>query len=128
MLAEISVVKAYWQYINTQQFSELAELFTPDAAIAFPNTQEIFVSVAKFIEFNNDYPGSWSAEIQDIFQSGNQIITITKVWEKSEPISFFVTSLFQCNNNRISSMVEYWSENSSPPEWRKTRGYTRTTC
>jgi len=116
--------KQYWEIIDSAEFNKLEKLFSKDAQIILPNTNEIFVDVQSFIKFNKEYPGRWYAKIVDIEQTEKKVITITRVWTKESNLSFFVTSIFKFEKDLICEMKEYWSEISDPPEWRISKKYT----
>lgn len=124
MTSNIEIATEYWRLIDTAKFEDLIALFADNAAIILPNTNERFKSIESFVKFNRDYPGRWYAEIIEIESIGEKAISITKVRDEAESMSFFVTSVFEMNNGKIYKMKEYWSENSERPEWRKDNRYT----
>ena len=46
-----------------------------------------------FLRANCEYPGDWSGEVERIEQTGNIVITVTRVWAKE--MSFHVTSFLK---------------------------------
>ncbi len=119
-----SVVIRYWEIINLADFDMLEGIFDKDAMILLPNTDEAFHSVKDFIQFNKDYPGKWHASIEMKEEVKDLVISITRVWNDDNSMSFFVTSVFKIINGKILRMEEYWAENSQRPEWRRDNKYT----
>ena len=66
---------------------------------------------------NCDYPGNWSGEVERIEQTGNTVITVTRVWSKD--MSFHVTSFFDIKEEKIKTLDEYWGDDGPAPQWRK---------
>jgi len=116
------VVK-FWEVISGAEFDELLNLLAEDCEIIFPNTNEIFISPQKYVEFNKAYPGRWYATVKDIMVEKNRAISITLV--ESNENSFYCTSVFEFSKDKISRIYEYWGDNGSVPSWRTGKGFTK---
>jgi hypothetical protein len=106
----------YWMNIASQNEMELKKYFHEDACIRWHNTNEQF-NVSEFLRANCEYPGDWSGEVERIEQTGNIVITVTRVWTKET--SFHVTSFFEIIDAKIKTLDEYWGDDGPIPQWRK---------
>ncbi|HHU72980.1 MAG TPA: nuclear transport factor 2 family protein [Clostridiales bacterium] len=106
----------YWEHVALQNELELKNYFHEDACIRWHNTNEQF-NVSEFLRANCDYPGNWSGEVERIEQTGNTVITVTRVWSKD--MSFHVTSFFDIKEEKIKTLDEYWGDDGPAPQWRK---------
>ncbi len=110
-------IREFWEAIVHQKETEIRKYFNKIAIIRWPNTNEEF-SLEEFIEANCKYPGKWDGEIERIEKIEDLIITITRVFNIENTISFHVTSFINIKDNKIISMDEYWSKDGEAPKWR----------
>jgi hypothetical protein len=113
-----TVIEQFWNIISTAEFERLNDIMMENAVITFPNTRELFRNTQKYVEFNKQYPGRWFTEIERVHEIENIIITTVKVTAPDLGVSAYVTSYFELQNQKISSITEYWGDNGNPPEWR----------
>ena len=106
----------YWKNIASQNEMELKHYFHEDACIRWHNTNEQF-NVSEFLRANCEYPGDWSGEVERIEQTGNIVITVTRVWAKE--MSFHVTSFFEIIEEKIKTLDEYWGDDGTILQCRK---------
>ncbi len=119
MPAETAV--RFWEYIDTAQFDELGSIMSKDAVVWCPNTKEVYRSAKAFIDFNKAYPGRWFADVEKAVIAQGEAITVSKVYDE-RGTSFYCISFFKFADGLISEIIQYWSENSDPPEWRDSTG------
>lgn len=111
-------LKSFWNDMNERNWDKLARYFWPKAEIEWPNTGERF-TVDDFVKVNSEYPGTWDIELQRIEQCGTTLISVALVKEHDGDQSLFVASFFEFDGDLILKLIEYWSENGEPPEWRR---------
>ena len=85
-------IRNFWAAVLRQDREALAGFFWEDAVINWHNTNEQF-TVEEFIRANCEYPGDWEGEIEQIFFSGNTVITAVHVYSRDEKEHFRVLSL-----------------------------------
>ena len=117
------LVKKFWEYINNAEFGRLDEIMEPTAKVILPNTREMFLCCKDYIDFNEDYPGRWFADIERLIDAGNEIVTAARIYN-DEGTSLYVTSFFTLKNGLIGEITEYWGENGEVPKWRKDKNYS----
>jgi ketosteroid isomerase-like protein len=112
------LVRKFWKAINDAAFDDLERIMKADTNIWLPNTREVFKGVEKYIRFNKTYPGRWYAEIESIYSTSENVITVVHVHDEVNTLSFFVNSIFSFSDDMISEIKEYWGDNGEPPQWR----------
>ena len=117
-------LSAYWSAVLEQREGALAAFFCPGAEVFWPNTNECFTA-AEFVRANCAYPGSWAGEIQRIVETGGQIITAVRVWDRNSAASFHVVSFFRLREGKILRLEEYWGDDGEAPRWRREMGIGR---
>ena len=114
----------YWSDVLRQDAQALRCYFHPDALINWHNTNEQF-TVEEFIRANCEYPGDWEGEIEQIFFSGNTVITALHVYSRDETEHFHVISFLHLEEENIRSVDEYWGNDVPVPQWRKDMKISR---
>lgn len=112
-----NLLKHFWDCVGEQNASALTTCFQPNAIIKWHNTNEQFV-VNEFVKATCDYPDDWSTKIERIEGFGNYAITVVRVCNLSANHSFYATSFFEFQDNKILLLDEYWGDNGSAPQWR----------
>lgn len=107
----------FWKAVLRQDEQEIRKYFHKDAYVNWHCTNEHF-TVDEFIVANCGYPGDWDGTVERTEESGNLIITVTRVYPKDKSASFHVTSFIKRENDKIISMDEYWADDGQAPEWR----------
>lgn len=81
-----------------------------------------------FIEVNKNYQGTHEIQVINVNheydQWGHRSNVITQTHVKSampdgKKMEFYAVSFFEVEEEKILSLVEYWAETYSAPEWRK---------
>lgn len=119
-----SIVQQFWKHIDNAAFDRLYEIMHPEAVVWLPNTHEVFKGSRKYVEFNQKYPDRWHARVQNLFRSGQTIISIVLIYNADHSMSFYVTSLFRFSEDRIIEITEYWGDNGEPPQWRLDENFS----
>lgn len=112
-----------WKTIEQGNFDMLTKFYSNDVEIFFPNTKELFLNLDSFIEFNHKYPGNFFCKVEKMLENFEHTVAIIKVY--NETSSFYCTAFYDFSNNKIKKAVEYWSENTDIPSWRRELGLTK---
>lgn len=110
-------INAYWVSVLKQNADEMREFFHKDAYINWHNTNEHF-TVEEFIRANCEYPGEWEGKIERVEAVNDLFITVVHVYSSDTKLSFHVTSFIKVNDEKITSIDEYWGDDGKAPEWR----------
>lgn len=111
-----STVEEFWKKINEKRWDDLADFFTYDAKINWPNTSETF-EVSRFVSVNKHYPGDWKIAIEKVLSSFNTVISVVLV--NFGNLSFHAVSFFYFVDGKIVCLEEYWGDDGEPPLWRE---------
>ena len=111
-------IRKYWSAVLRQDRESLAAFFHRDAWVNWHNTNEHF-TVSEFVRANCDYPGVWDGEVERIVEIGDQVITVTRVYDKEKTMSFHAVSFIHMKSDRIQSIDEYWGDDGAVPQWRQ---------
>ncbi len=110
-------LKAYWQAVLKQDANIIKNFFHKDAYVNWHNTNEHFTA-EEFIRANCEYPGKWEGKIERVEELGNLFIAAVKVYSSDGSHSFHVVSFIKTEDNKISSVDEYWGDDGEAPKWR----------
>lgn len=109
------VIRALWRAAADQDEGELAQFFTVDAQILWPNTGERF-DLPGYLRANCDYPGQWRGRVETI--AGDGSYSVAKVWSPEGDAARAVT-FYRWRNGKIVQMTEYWGDVGPAPAWRR---------
>lgn len=110
-------VKRFWKAIVEQDADTIRDFFMETATVTWYNTNEKF-TLEEFIRVNCEYPGAWNGKVERIEKIGNLTITVTRVFSKDNSLSCHVTSFIKTEEDKISSIDEYWGDDGVIPQWR----------
>jgi len=111
-------IREFWKDVLEQNAEKLKSYFHKDAVIRWHCTNELF-TVEEYIRANCEYPGDWDGEIERTEETGDTVITATKVYPVDKSCSFHVVSFLRLINGVIVEMDEYWGDDGVAPEWRR---------
>ncbi|MTI96800.1 MAG: hypothetical protein FH749_15210 [Firmicutes bacterium] len=115
------IVTLFWQLISKGEFEQAGQLMHEAATVWLPNTREVFRGRDKYVDFNKKYPGRWLITIEQLLPTEKIVVSAVKVEEQGGSTSFYATSFFTIQNNLITEIIEYWGDNSEPPQWRLSK-------
>ena len=113
---------AFFDDIIAQNKEHLYNYFSQDAIIKLHNTNELF-NVDEYIRINCEYPDKWFGEHIRTHTADDLIIAVYHIY--SAKLSFHVTSFIKLENNKISSLDEYWGDDGIAPKWRLDKNIGR---
>lgn len=114
MRMETTII-SLWQAVAAQDEHKLAQFFTVDARIFWPNTGERF-GLPGYLRANCDYPGQWSGQVEKVAEDGSY--SVARVWSP-EGVTARAVTFYQWRDGKIEQMVEYWGDVAPTPDWRR---------
>ncbi len=114
-------IQKFWKAVLQQNAEEIRLFFEDTAYVNWHCTNEHF-TVNEFIRANCEYPGQWDGIVERIEQTGNLTITVTRVFTTDRDLSFHVVSFIRIENDKITSIDEYWGDDGMAPQWRAGTG------
>lgn len=112
-----SLARRWWELVDKAAFREAAALAAPGAVIDWVLSNERMRIEDQWVAANENYPGSWRAEINEIVAEPGKVVTVTTVSDGPESVT--AISIFTIEDGRIADIVEYWPEPYSAPGWRR---------
>jgi len=114
------IVESFWKDIDSKQWRKLQDYFHEEAVIDWINTNERFTPL-EFISANCHYPLNWKVSIQKLEQIEKKVISLVyvKAEDSGNIPSFYATSFFYFEQDKIKLLIENWGENGEAPGWRK---------
>ncbi|MDD3958335.1 MAG: hypothetical protein PHW40_01620 [Candidatus Izemoplasmatales bacterium] len=116
MTPEEKTVHHLWRWMGEGRWDQIAELFSENAKIYWPNTEEAF-DVSTYIRINQHYPGTWLLTEMDIQTCDRDVVSVVKI--EGENAVLFAISFFTFKAGKIITIREYFAENTPIPDWRK---------
>lgn len=116
-----NLIRALWRAVAAQDAGAMAEFFTGDTEVLWPNTDERF-TLAEYLRANCAYPGQWQGEVEEIAPDGG--FSVARVWDGDSV--FRAVSFYRWQGEKICRMVEYWGDVAPAPQWRREMGIGRT--
>lgn len=114
-----ALTQEFWWRMGTNEWSLAARLFAPSIQISWPQSGEIIGSAEDFVAINSNYPahGKWTFKVKRVLGNGGHAISETMVSDGS--IGALAVSIFECADDQITRITEYWPEAFAAPEWRR---------
>jgi len=119
MMNPRQVVLAFWEAMQSNDFSKASNWLSPDFQGFWPQSGELTIGRDNFTAINTYYPahGSWLFEINNIVCEAETVVTdvsITDGIQKARAITFHTVE-----NGLIVKQTEFWPDAMPAPEWRK---------
>lgn len=118
----ITVVRAFWQAMNGNDWEEVARRFlAPDFTLIWPQTAEIIGSPEQFALVNAAFPGQggWRFELVALTGDGRSAASDTRITQAELGITARAITFHQIHEGLISAQTEFWPDTYPVPEWRR---------
>lgn len=108
----------FWRRMNTNNWALAGGLFAPEFALVWPQSGEAITTLDAFVAVQDNTPahGSRTFTVHRLIRSGRQAVSETLISDGAR--ESLAISFFECADDRITRIVEYWPEPFQPPEWR----------
>lgn len=112
------VVIAFWNAMNTNDFTKASEWLSSDFEGYWPQSGELTIGRDNFISINSFYPanGAWEFEVHSVVCEGDTVVTdvsITDGVQRARAITFHTVE-----NKRITKQKEFWPDPMEAQSWR----------
>lgn len=113
-----TVIEAFWQCMQDNDWAGAAQLFSPGFELIWPQSGERF-DAEGFVAVNSQYPaeGRWRFDVTSVLVDGSEAVSRVEVTDGN--VRATVISYFAIEQGRIAAMTEFWPEPYDPPVWRK---------
>lgn len=118
-LTEKAVVEAFWQAMQSNDFSNAGEWLSETVVCEWVLSNERIVGRENFVAINQQYPTNarWEFTLKRIVAEGNQVVTdvdVTDGRQNATAITFHTVE-----NGLITHQTEYWPDYYQAPQWRR---------
>lgn len=112
-----SIVRSFFERMQSRAWDAAAELISPTAEIAYTATGERFDG-AGFLRMNREYPEGWTLSVEEILAEGDRVAAQVKVTQDGR--TFRCAGFYTVCDGLIVSGVENWLTEGAdePPAWR----------
>ncbi|MCG7488229.1 nuclear transport factor 2 family protein [Vibrio sp. Of14-4] len=113
-----SVVLAYWEAMNSNDFHQASTYLSIDFEGFWPQSNELICGRDNFSAINSAYPsnGQWSFIINSLVCEVERVVTDVSVSDgvqKERAITFHTVK-----NGLITRQTEFWPDAMEPQPWR----------
>lgn len=114
-----ALAQEFWWRMATNEWRLAAALFSDTIEIVWPQSGEVIGSADDFVALNDNYPahGKWTFTVRRVLGNGPHAVTETEISDGK--IKALAVSIFECADDRIIRITEYWPEPFEAPEWRR---------
>jgi hypothetical protein len=114
-----TLAQEFWWRMGTNEWSLAAALLADGMEIVWPQSGEVIGSTEDFVALNTNYPanGKWTFKVRRVLGNGGHAVTETEISDGK--ITALAVSIFECADDRIVRITEYWPEPFEAPEWRR---------
>lgn len=123
----IEVAIQHWEYLRDQKWEQAREQLSDEFEAFWPQSKEK-MDANGFIEVNRNYPGTHKIQVlnhtheYDNWEHRSKVITETHIQSEmpdGKRLELFAISIFEMEDCKIISLIEYWADTYQAPEWRK---------
>ena len=119
LLSPKETVLAYWDRMNSNDFSKAAEFFSDNYICIWPQSSELIRGKENFIAINSYYPaqGRWVFSVNSVIAEGDRVVSDVSISDgdvKARAITFH-----QIKKSKIIKQTEFWPEDYDAPGWRQ---------
>ncbi|MEV0803084.1 nuclear transport factor 2 family protein [Kribbella sp. NPDC050281] len=111
------VVGRYFATMVGREWDAFGELLSADVVYEMPQTRERIVGRAKYLQFNREYPGDWTATVTRLIVDGTSAAGSMKFTVGDEEMVGLV--YLELDDGLITRITDFWPESYDPPAGRE---------
>lgn len=116
--AEKTTVLAFWEAMQSNDFTAAAQWLTDDFECHWPQSNERIIGRDNFIAINQAYPasGRWQFSVNHILADSDTVVTDVDITDgkiHAKAITFHLVK-----RGLIQQQTEYWPDSYDAPSWR----------
>ena len=110
-------VATLWAAFQARDWDCARSLMADDVQVTWWTSGERFDGADAFVEANRRYPEGWTIHLLELGHlRDGRVLSLVRI--DHPPHSFFATSFYRVDDERIAGIDEYWATLEPPPEWR----------
>ncbi|MFJ9392589.1 nuclear transport factor 2 family protein [Nocardioides sp. NPDC101246] len=106
--------RSYLELLEARDWDAWARLLDEDVVYDMPQTRELVIGRASFLEFNQTYPGEWHLTPKVVIADDARAV-VWFDWRMGEESGESQTFL-EITDGRITRVTDFWPEAYEPPE------------
>jgi GNAT superfamily N-acetyltransferase len=119
MTPSARVVRAMWAAFQARDWARARALMFDGLQVTWWTSGERFDNADAFIEANRRNPEGWTVQLVELGHLlDGRVMSLVRL--DHPPHTFFATSLFRLDDERIAGIEEYWATVEPPPAWRES--------
>ncbi|RQP21935.1 nuclear transport factor 2 family protein [Piscinibacter terrae] len=111
------LIEAFWRTANARDWDGFGRLLHDEVIYEVPQTRERLRGRANYVEFNQTYPGNWTATVTELFDQGAKGMSVVDF--RVDDAAETGISLFEMRDGLIARITDWWPTPYDPPQ-RKT--------
>ncbi|MFG1624078.1 nuclear transport factor 2 family protein [Kribbella sp. NPDC049227] len=111
------VVSQYFATMAGREWDAFGELLSADVVYELPQTRERIVGRAKYLRFNREYPGDWTATVTRLIVDGTSAAGSMNFTVGDEEMVGLV--YLELDDGLITRITDFWPEPYDPPAGRE---------
>lgn len=111
------VVERYFSTMGARDWDAFAELLAADVVYEMPQTGERITGRAKFMQFNQEYPGDWTITPTRLIVEGTTAAGSMNATVGRQPL--VALAFFELRDGLIERVTDFWPETYEPPPGRE---------
>lgn len=111
------VVGRYFATMVGREWDAFGELLSADVVYELPQTRERITGRAKYLQFNREYPGDWTASVTRLIVDGTSAAASMNFTVGDEEMVGLV--YLELADGLITRITDFWPEPYDPPAGRE---------
>jgi ketosteroid isomerase-like protein len=111
------VVGRYFATMVGREWDAFGELLSSDVVYELPQTRERITGRAKYLQFNREYPGDWTASVTRLIVDGTSAAASMNFTVGDEEMVGLV--YLELADGLVTRITDFWPEPYDPPAGRE---------
>jgi ketosteroid isomerase-like protein len=111
-----AVVETYFATMTARDWDTFETVLSEDVVYELPQTQERITGRDKYLQFNREYPGDWTAVVTRIIVDGTTAAGSMNFTVGDQEMVGLV--YFELRDGLITRITDFWPEPYEPPAGR----------
>lgn len=120
LVPSVRVVRAMWSAFQARDWKAARALLRADMKATWWTSGERFEGADAYVAVQAQYPEGWTLHLIECERlEDGRVMSLVRV--DHPPATFYATSFFQVDDERVIAVDEYWATVEAPPAWRTSQ-------
>jgi ketosteroid isomerase-like protein len=111
------IAEQYFATMAARDWDSFGRLLTDDVRYELPQTRERITGRAKYLQFNREYPGDWTATLTRLIVDGTSAAGTLNFTVGAHELVGLV--FLELRDGLIAEITDFWPEPYEPPAGRE---------